>query len=62
MYASGLELMDAHVVVEVAAGGVWGVGDPTRLFPRVSMVRIGGGEPPPITTASEVTANAQSDL
>jgi transglutaminase-like putative cysteine protease len=43
VYAPGLDPMDAHAVVEVAVDGVWRVFDPTRLAPRLAMVRIGTG-------------------
>ncbi|WP_298748337.1 transglutaminase family protein [uncultured Serinicoccus sp.] len=42
-YAPGLSPMDFHAVVEAAVEDRWVVVDPTRLAPRPSLVRIGGG-------------------
>jgi hypothetical protein len=43
VYAPGLSPMQFHAVVEARRGGGWEVLDPTRLAPRVSLVRIATG-------------------
>jgi Transglutaminase-like enzymes, putative cysteine proteases len=40
VYAPGLSPMEFHAVVEARRGGRWEVLDPTRLAPRLSLVRI----------------------
>jgi transglutaminase-like putative cysteine protease len=43
VYAPGLSPMEFHAVVEARRGGGWEVLDPTRLAPRLSLVRIATG-------------------
>jgi hypothetical protein len=43
VYAPGLSPMEFHAVVEARRGRGWEVLDPTRLAPRLSLVRIGTG-------------------
>lgn len=43
VYAPGLSPMEFHAVVEARRGSGWAVLDPTRLAPRLSLVRIATG-------------------
>jgi hypothetical protein len=43
VYAPGLSPMQFHAVVEARRGGGWEVLDPTRLAPRLSLVRVATG-------------------
>lgn len=74
VYAPGLSPMEFHAVVEARRDGRWEVLDPTRLAPRLSLVRIGTGRDAAdaafVTTlrgeaelvSSEVVAVVDSDL
>ncbi|MGH8971713.1 MAG: transglutaminase-like domain-containing protein [Acidimicrobiia bacterium] len=60
-YAPGLSPMEFHAVVEARRDGVWDVLDPTRLAPRLSLVRIGTGRDA-ADTAFVTTLRGEAEL